>query len=68
MLGRNRKIKISQFLGLKRKGVNMDAKEKEQISLRLPAQLKEELVKEAYKYGYSFNEYLLILIHKGRQN
>lgn len=45
----------------------MDKKEKEQVSLRLPAQLKEELIKEAYKLGYSFNEYLLILIHKARQ-
>lgn len=44
----------------------MDKKEKEQVSFRLPTQLKDELIKEAYKLGYSFNEYLLILIHKAR--
>lgn len=40
----------------------MDSKEKEQISLRLPAQLKEELMKEAKKKGISINAQMLFII------
>lgn len=43
------------------------AKEKEQTTIRLPEELKEKLMTEAQNYGYSFNEYILILIHKGRR-
>ena len=35
--------------------------------LRLPQELKEELMQEAGERGYSFNEYVLLLIHKARQ-
>lgn len=40
---------------------------KEQTTIRLPVELKETLMTEAYNYGVSFNEYLLILIYKARQ-
>lgn len=35
--------------------------------IRLPEQLKEELMREAGERGYSFNEYVLLLIHKARR-
>lgn len=35
--------------------------------IRLPKWLKEELMQEAGERGYSFNEYVLLLIHKARQ-
>lgn len=41
--------------------------QKETVSLRLPSELKEQLMTEAVRYGVSFNEYVLILIHKARQ-
>lgn len=41
--------------------------EKEQTTLRLPADFKEQLMKEAQNYGISFNEYIIMLIHRGRQ-
>ena len=41
--------------------------EKEQTTIRLPAELKEVLMQEATDYGVSFNEYLLILIDKARR-
>lgn len=41
--------------------------EKEQTAIRMPPELKEELMREAQNYGVSFNEYLLILIHKARE-
>lgn len=41
--------------------------EKIQTTIRLPEWLKEELENEATENGYSFNEYLLILIHTARQ-
>lgn len=41
--------------------------EKEQTTIRLPAELKEELMKEAQNLGYSFNEYLIVLICTARQ-
>ena len=40
---------------------------KEQITLRLPSKLKDELATEAYEMGYSLNEYILLLIHKANQ-
>ena len=40
---------------------------KEQTTLRLPAKLKGELQLEAAKRGVSLNDYILILIDKGRQ-
>ena len=43
------------------------SKEKEQTTIRLPAELKEILMQEATDYGVSFNEYLLILIDKARR-
>lgn len=41
--------------------------EKEQITLRLPAEMKENIAIEAQNYGVSLNEYILILIYKARQ-
>ena len=41
--------------------------EREQTTIRLPAELKEQLQQEAEKFGISFNSYVLILIDKGRQ-
>lgn len=41
--------------------------EREQTTLRLPAELMEQLKEEAQKMGVSFNAYVLILIDKGRQ-
>ena len=42
-------------------------KEREQTTIRLPAELKEKLQQEAQKKGISFNSYILLLIDKGRQ-
>ena len=48
------------------------AKEKapgrEQTTIRLPAELKEALQREAERKGFSFNAYLLLLIDKGRRD
>lgn len=41
--------------------------EREQTTIRLPAELKEKLQQEAARKGISFNAYLLILIDKGHQ-
>lgn len=40
---------------------------KEQTTIRLPKELKEELQREADRMGISFNSYLLTLIDKGRR-
>lgn len=42
--------------------------EREQTTIRLPAELKEALQREAAERGLSFNSYLLVLIDKGRQS
>ncbi len=39
----------------------------EQTTIRLPAELKKQLRREADERGISFNAYVLILIDKGRQ-
>ena len=41
--------------------------EREQTTLRLSPELKEELQKEASQKGMSFNAWVLCLIYKGRQ-
>lgn len=41
--------------------------EREQTTIRLPADLKRELQQEADRTGISFNSYILILIDRGRQ-
>jgi len=41
--------------------------EREQTTIRLPKELKEQLQREADRKGISFNAYLLLLIDKGRQ-
>ena len=41
--------------------------EREQTTIRLPAELLEQLKQEAAHLGVSFNAYVLILIDKGRQ-
>lgn len=43
-------------------------KYREQITLRLPAELKEKLQVEAERMGISLNSYILLLIDKGRQS
>lgn len=45
----------------------MKSTEREQTTIRLPAELKEELQREAERLGISFNAYLMILIDKGRR-
>ena len=40
---------------------------REQTTLRLPSELKEELQKEAQESGMSFNDYVLWLIRRGRE-
>ena len=39
---------------------------REQTTLRLPSELKEELQREAQEKGMSFNDYVLWLIRRGR--
>lgn len=46
--------------GAKRMGMK---EEKEQVTIRIPAQLKERLEKEAYELNYSLNEYISLIIH-----
>ena len=41
--------------------------EKVQTTIRLPAELKEQLAQEASERGLSLNTYILILIDRGRQ-
>ena len=41
--------------------------EREQTTIRLPAELKEQLQREAAELGMSLNGYVLWLIDKGRQ-
>lgn len=43
-------------------------KEREQTTIRLPAELKEKLQMEADRLGMSFNGYLLWLIDIARQD
>jgi predicted HicB family RNase H-like nuclease len=40
---------------------------REQTTLRMPQELKEDLMKEAQEKGYSFNAYILVLIDIARQ-
>lgn len=42
--------------------------EKEQVTLRLPAEVLEKLRQEAFEYGLSLNAYIIILIRKGHQD
>lgn len=42
--------------------------ERKQVTIRLPAQLVEQLMQEAANLGISFNAYVLILIDKARQS
>lgn len=42
-------------------------KEKSQVIIRMPVDLKEQLHMEAGKKGISFNSYVLLLIGKARQ-
>ncbi len=41
--------------------------EREQTTIRLPAELKDELQREAVKKGISLNAYILLLIDIGRR-
>lgn len=41
--------------------------EREQITIRLPAEPMEQLRREAQEIGMSFNDYLVALIHKARK-
>lgn len=42
--------------------------EREQTTIRLPAELKEQLQQEAALKGISFNAYVLLLIDKGHRS
>lgn len=42
--------------------------EREQTTIRLPADLKERIQREADKRGYSFNALILILLEKGLES
>ena len=44
----------------------MQKQEREQITLRLPADAKEDLQREAQERNISLNDYILWLIRKGR--
>lgn len=48
--------------------MNKKKTEREQTTIRLPAELKEQLQREAQERGISFNEYMLWLIYKARQD
>lgn len=41
------------------------ASDREQTTIRLPAKLKEELQREAYERGDSFNGFIILLINMG---
>lgn len=41
---------------------------REQTTIRLPAELKEQIQKEADEMGVSFNAMVLMLIYKGLQH
>lgn len=42
--------------------------EREQTTIRLPAELKEKLQQEAQERGISFNEYIMWLIDTARRD
>lgn len=44
----------------------MGKTEREQTTIRLPAELKEKLQQEAIVKGLSLNAYILLLIDRGR--
>ena len=52
---------------VRQKGVLLMGREKErvQITIRLPSELKERLQKEADRLGVSFNEITIKMIHEG---
>ena len=39
--------------------------EREQTTIRLPAELKEQLAREAQRRGYSLNEMFIVCLEKG---
>jgi len=47
--------------------VKTEKSEREQTTIRLPAELKEALQREAAKKGISLNAYILLLIDTGRR-
>ena len=51
----------------KKAGQKAREMEREQITIRLPKELKEQLQQEANRKGISFNAYILLLIDKGHQ-
>ena len=42
--------------------------EREQTTIRLPSELKEQLQREADKFGVSFNEIVIKLLNVGLEN
>lgn len=61
-LGKGKLCNVAKF----EKGEAM-GNEREQTTIRLPAELKEQLQREADMRGISFNAYLLLLIDKARR-
>ena len=44
-----------------------ESSEREQTTIRLPVEMKEELQREAVKKGISLNAYIVLLIDTGRR-
>ena len=44
-----------------------ESSQREQTTIRLPVEMKEELQREAVKKGLSLNAYILLLIDTGRR-
>lgn len=42
--------------------------EREQMTIRIPVELKEKLQQEAKRLGISFNSYIVMLIDTGHRN
>lgn len=45
----------------------MKSGDREQMTLRMPVEMKEKIDKEATRLGISSNAYILMLIDRGRQ-
>lgn len=50
-----------------RNATHIEIAEREQTTIRLPKELKEQLQAEAVRRGISFNAYILLLIDTGHR-
>lgn len=46
----------------------MNKLEREQITIRLPAELKERLQQEAKEIGIAFNAYILMILNEAKKH